>query len=72
MTQLMEQVVERLRDLPADEQDRIAGRLMSQLSEDEKWRASTADHEDQLARLVEQIGEEGRRGEHADLDPERL
>ncbi|MGD0464287.1 MAG: hypothetical protein ABSB74_17530 [Tepidisphaeraceae bacterium] len=44
MTRLREQAIERLRAVPAAQQDEIARFLLAELEEDIRWSQSTAKH----------------------------
>jgi hypothetical protein len=72
MTKLMEQAIERVQALPANQQDQLARFLLSELQEDERWAASTAAHADKLERLVGDVLAEDARGDCEPLDPDRL
>ncbi len=55
MTRLMEQAIERLRSIPAAHQDEIARFLLAELEEDIRWSKSTADHQNKLKGLVNEL-----------------
>jgi hypothetical protein len=72
MTRLMKQAIERLRNVPEAEQDRLAQFLLNELKEDERWSRSTADNEAKLATLVEKVLADDDQGKCEPLDPDRL
>lgn len=63
MTQLLEQAIERVRELPADEQDALAQRILDELRDEESWNeafARTTDEQwDQMAASVRREIAEG-------------
>jgi hypothetical protein len=72
MTKTLEQVIERLRQMPEDRQDAIARLVLHEIDEDERWLQSTAAHAGKLKGLVDDVLEADRRGECEPLDPEQL
>ena len=72
MTRLMEQAIERLRAVPAAQQDEIARFLLEELEEDIRWSQSTADHENKLKGLIDEVLADDARGDCEPLDPDRL
>ena len=72
MTKLLEEAIGRLRGMSEDRQDQLAGLLLHELEEDEKWMASTQAGEQKLAGLVEDVLAADGRGECTPLDPEKL
>lgn len=72
MTRLMEQVIERLKALPEGQQDGLAGFLLHELAEDERWAASTHQNAAKLNKMVGEVLAEDARGGCEPLDPERL
>jgi hypothetical protein len=73
MSSNLEQVIERLRQMPEDRQDLLAQFMLHEIEEDERWMRSTDSHSDKLQSFVHQILEDDRRGdceplEHADYD----
>ena len=72
MTQLLEKAIEKLRVLPAEEQDRFAGFLLDELRADHAWDETTRKHSGKLDRLVTSVLEANRRGECDALDPDRM
>ncbi|MGD0464052.1 MAG: hypothetical protein ABSB74_16340 [Tepidisphaeraceae bacterium] len=72
MTRLMEQAIERLRAVPAAQQDEIARFLLAELEEDIRWSKSTAKHEKKLKGLVDEVLADDARDACESLDPEKL
>ena len=58
MTELLQQVIAQIKKLPADQQDAIASRLMTELKDEQRWKEqfeSTTDEKwDDLANIVRQ------------------
>ncbi len=58
MTQLLEQAIAQLKNLPDDEQNAIASRILSEMADDIRWQsqfASTTNHQwDCIAEMVRQ------------------
>ena len=52
MTRLMEQVIEKLRSLPEDKQDTVAGFVLSELESDRMWDETSIKHKDALRKLA--------------------
>jgi phage I-like protein len=69
MTELLRQAITQIENLPADQQDAIAARFLTELQDERKWEArfaaTTDDQWDQMATLVRQ---EIARGETVPLD----
>ncbi|MFM9025658.1 MAG: hypothetical protein ACKON7_10020 [Planctomycetaceae bacterium] len=72
MIKPLEDVIERMRRLPDEEQAVMARFVLHELEEDEAWRRTSEAHGSRLAALVEEIVAADARGECADLDVERL
>ena len=72
MTQLLEQVYERLSGLPATEQDAIAALILEELEDEAKWQQAFDHSADALARLAAEALAEHRAGRTRPLDPETL
>ena len=72
MTKTLEQAIERLQQLPAERQERLAQLLMHELDEDQRWLDSTAANAEKLRGLVDDVFEADRRGECEPLDADRL
>jgi phage I-like protein len=69
MTELLQQVIAQIQQLPPDQQDAIAARLLAELQDEQKWEAqfaaTTHDKWDQMAAMVRQ---EIAKGETVPLD----
>jgi hypothetical protein len=69
MTELLQQAIYQIQQLPPDQQDAIATRLLAELQDEQKWEtrfAATTDNQwDQMAEMVRQ---EILRGETVPLD----
>lgn len=72
MTKLMEKAVEALRSLPEEQQDAVAGFVLSEIESDRQWSASSLRHADKLRKLADEAREDLRAGRASELDPERL
>jgi hypothetical protein len=72
MTRALETAIERLRQMPEEQQDSIAKLLLHEIDEDERWARTTAAHEGKLQQLVDDILEADGRGECEPLNPETL
>ncbi len=72
MTTRLAQVIERLQELPAEQQDVVAGFILHELNEDDRWLKTTAEHEGKLGGLVADVLRADTNGECDDLDPEKL
>jgi hypothetical protein len=72
MTELLEQVITKLKTLPESEQDVIATMVLEELEDDMKWEKAFARSEDILAKLAAEAMAEYRAGKTQELDPETL
>jgi hypothetical protein len=72
MTELLEQVITKLKTLPESEQDSLAAIILEELEDDIKWEKAFARSEDMLARLATEAMAEYRAGKTQELDPEIL
>jgi hypothetical protein len=72
MTQALENVFSRLLSLPADEQDRIAGWLQSELVSEEGWTRRFAQSQDLLNALADEALADSAAGRATDLDPDKM
>ncbi len=63
MTELLRQAIAQIQQLPPDQQDAIAARLLAELQDEQKWEtrfaATTDDQWDQMAAMVRQEIEAG-------------
>lgn len=72
MTELLEQVIAKLKTLPASEQDVIAAMILEELDSERRWDESFERSEDILAKLAAEAMIEYRAGKTQELDPETL
>ena len=72
MSQTVEDAIARLRQMPEDRQEKLAGLLLHEIEEDDRWLKSTAAHSDKLSGFVAEVLDADRRGESDPLDPETL
>ncbi len=72
MTKLLEEAIERVKQLEASEQDAIAAIILEEIADEERWDAAFAGSQDGLAKLASQAMEEYRAGQTEELDPETL
>ncbi len=62
MSNALDQVYARAKQLPEDEQESLAAILQAELESDAKWSALFAKHEDKLVELADKALEEHRAG----------
>jgi len=72
MTELLEQAVEKAKNLPDSEQDAIAAMILEELEDEAKWEKRFSVSKDSLAKLASEAMEEDRREETEELDPDSL
>jgi hypothetical protein len=72
MTKLLEQAIEKLRSLPEDKQDTVAGFLLAELEADSDWDRSSIRYADKLRQLADEAREDFRSGRTTELDPDSL
>lgn len=72
MTELLECVVKKIKNLPDREQDAIAALILEELDDDARWERSFAGSQDVLARLASEAMEEDKAGKTIALDPNKL
>ncbi|HEY9298820.1 MAG TPA: hypothetical protein VIQ31_21185 [Phormidium sp.] len=72
MTELLEQAIERLKTLPASEQDAIAAMILEELEDKIRWNETFKRSQDSLALLAAEAMAEYRAGKTQELDPETL
>jgi hypothetical protein len=72
MPTMLEQAIQKMRELPPDRQERFAQFLLQELASDADWERSTAVHAVGAQRLVEEVLAADDRGETEPLDLERL
>jgi hypothetical protein len=69
MTELLQQVIAQIEQLPPDQQDAIAARFLAELQDEQKWEtqfATTTD--DQWDQMVAMVRQEIEKGETVPLD----
>jgi len=72
MTRALESVFSQLSSLPADEQDRIAGWLQSELVSEAGWTRRFAQSQDVLGALADEALADSAAGRTTDLDPDKM
>jgi hypothetical protein len=72
MTTLLEQAFSAASQLPAEEQDALAKRLLADLAAEREWQRSLAAAPDKLAALADEALAELRAGQTQPLDPDQL
>jgi hypothetical protein len=72
MTRLMEKAVEALRSLPEEQQDAVAGLVLSEIESDRRWTATSVQHADKLRKLADEASDDFKAGRTSELDPEKL
>ena len=72
MTKLMEQAIEKLRALPEEKQDTVAGFVLSELESDQKWEQTSLKYGEKLRKLADEAQEDFRVGRTSELDPDSL
>lgn len=72
MTELLEQAIAKIKDLPDNEQDTIAAIILEELEDEKKWEQAFANSQDLLANLAAEAMQEYQAGETQELDPETL
>jgi hypothetical protein len=68
MTTLLEQALQKVGSLPADEQDAIASQILDSLADEEAWRRRFAEKRIVLRRMADEALAEDERGETRPLD----
>ncbi|BBD65216.1 hypothetical protein NIES4072_11150 [Nostoc commune NIES-4072] len=72
MTELLEQAIAKLKNLPANEQDAIAAMILAELEDERRWDETFARSPDILAKLAAEAMAEYRAGKTQELDPDTL
>jgi hypothetical protein len=72
MSDIVENAINRLRQMPSERQDLLARLVLHEIEEDERWMNSTDANADKLQGLVERVLEANDRGECEPLDPDKL
>ncbi|MEH2174635.1 hypothetical protein [Nostoc sp.] len=72
MTELLEEAIAKLKNLPANEQDAIAAMILEELEDERHWDETFARSPDILAKLAAEAMAEYRTGKTQELDPDTL
>jgi len=72
MTKLMEKAIEKLRSLPEEKQDAVAGFVLSEIQEDQMWEESSIKHSVNLRKVADEASDDFRAGGTSELDPDAL
>ncbi|MBD2508902.1 hypothetical protein H6G91_16690 [Nostoc muscorum FACHB-395] len=72
MSELLEQAIAKLKNLPANEQDVIAAMILAELEDERRWDEAFARSPDMLAKLAAEAMAEYRVGKTQELDPDKL
>jgi hypothetical protein len=72
MTRLLKDAFALAKQLPEDQQDELASRIIAELTEDDNFDRKIAATVDQLDWLIEEARAEFRAGQTEPLDPDRL
>ncbi|MEH2157613.1 hypothetical protein [Nostoc sp.] len=72
MTELLQQAIAKLKNLPANEQDAIATMILAELEDERRWDEAFARSPDMLAKLATEAMVEYRAGKTQELDPDTL
>ena len=72
MTELLEQAIAKLKNLPANEQDAIAAMILEELEDERSWDEAFTRSPDVLAFLATEAMAEYRAGKTQELDPDTL
>ena len=65
---LLEKAMEKVSDLPDDEQDAIAFQILASLADEEAWRKRFIEKRDVIRRMAQEAIDEDARGETLPLD----
>jgi hypothetical protein len=63
VSRLLEKALERVGNLPEDEQDAIASQILASLADEEAWKARFAEKRDIVRRVAREALEEDAKGE---------
>lgn len=72
MTRLLEQAINRLRNISDADQDRFAQLLLAELDDDARWSTTTAEHAPALQRHLQDLLKADASGQLETLDPDTL
>jgi hypothetical protein len=68
MSSLLGKALEKVAELPADEQDAIAFQILASLADEEAWKKRFTEKRDVIRRMAQEAIEEDERGETLPLD----
>jgi hypothetical protein len=72
MTKLLQEVFEKVSQLPEDEQESFAALMLHELESEQRWQELFAQSQDALAKMANQALAEHRTGKTKPLDPDSL
>ena len=72
MTELLEQAIAQVNQLPAEAQDAIASLILAELEDERLWDQAFADSQPQLARLAAKVRDDIRAGRVRAMEPDAL
>jgi hypothetical protein len=72
MTELLEEAITKLKNLPANEQDAIAAMILAELEDERRWDEAFTRSPDMLAKLAAEAMAEYLGGKTQELDPDTL
>ena len=72
MTQLLEEALAKLQQLPDSEQDAIASMILDELADEQRWQHSFANSQDKLAKLAEKARADIRAGRVREIGMDEL
>ena len=68
MSTLLEKALEKVGELPQDEQDAIAAEILASIADEEAWKKRFSEKRDVIRRLAQQALDEDERGQTLPLD----
>ena len=71
MTQLLAEVIKKVSEMPASEQDEFASFMLAELESEERWDALFTSSQDFLSKMADEALAEFRAGETESLDLDR-
>ncbi|HXF38656.1 MAG TPA: hypothetical protein VN687_02990 [Blastocatellia bacterium] len=71
MTQLLAEVIKKVSEMPASEQDEFASFMLAELESEERWDALFSSSQDLLSKMADEALAELRAGETEQLDLDR-
>ena len=72
MTDLLEQAIARVQNLPTSEQDAIAAMILAEIDDERRWDEAFARSQDKLARLAKSVREDISAGRTRDIEIDTL